>query len=121
MTRGEQQRDFIYIDDVVGGLMAALRAPDLEGRVLDLGTGTLHRLYDVVARIWELVQAPGQIRAGALPYRPGEVTAIPADVQRTRLLTGWTAQVSLRQGRGPARVRGQRKCPRTFPRSFPRR
>ena len=98
MTRGEQQRDFIYVDDVVGGLMAALRAPDLEGRVLDLGTGTLHRLYDVVAQIWALAQAPGQIRAGALPYRPGEVTAIPADVQRTRLLTGWTAQIPLRQG-----------------------
>lgn len=98
MTRGEQRRDFIYVDDVVDGLLAALRAPDIEGRVLDLGTGTLHRLYDVVAQIWEMAKAQGQIRAGALPYRPGEVTAIPADVQRTRLLTGWTARTSLRQG-----------------------
>jgi nucleoside-diphosphate-sugar epimerase len=107
MTKGEQQRDFVYVEDIVRGLVAAMAAPDIEGRVLDLGTGKLLRVLDVVERIWELTEARrceaacsevGRILAGALPYRPGEVSAIPADVERTRLLTGWEAQVSLDQG-----------------------
>ncbi|MBN1248453.1 MAG: NAD-dependent epimerase/dehydratase family protein [Anaerolineae bacterium] len=98
MTKGEQQRDFVFVDDVVDGLVAAGGAPDIEGRVLDLGTGQLRRLCDVVARIWELAGGQGRILPGALPYRPGEVPAIPANVRRTRLLTGWESKTSLDEG-----------------------
>lgn len=98
MTKGEQQRDFVFIDDVIRGLIAAIGAPRLEGRVVDLGTGVLYTVYDVVARIWDLADAQGQILAGALPYRPGEVSAISANVQRTRLLMGWEAMVPLDEG-----------------------
>ena len=98
MTKGEQQRDFVFVDDIVQGMLAAMRAPGIEGRVVDLGTGDLHRILDVVERIWDLIGSQGHVLAGALPYRPGEVPAIPADVQRTRLLTGWGAQISLDQG-----------------------
>jgi UDP-glucose 4-epimerase len=98
MTKGEQQRDFIFVDDVVTGLLAAGRVPDIEGRVLDLGTGRLRRIDDVIGRLWALSGAEGRILAGALPYRPGEVPAIPANVHRTELLTGWTSKVSLDEG-----------------------
>jgi nucleoside-diphosphate-sugar epimerase len=97
-TAGEQQRDFIFVEDVVAGLLAAAVAPGIEGRAVDLGTGRLRAVRDVVARIWELTAAEGRILAGALPYRPGEVSAIPADVARTRRLTGWTARVRLDEG-----------------------
>ncbi len=98
MTAGEQQRDFVFVEDVVGGLLAAAVAPGIEGRALDVGTGQLHRIRAVVERIWELSGARGRILAGALPYRPGEVSAIPADVDRTRRLTGWASQVELETG-----------------------
>ncbi len=98
MTSGEQQRDFIFVDDICRGLIAAATVPDIEGRVLDLGTGTLRTVRAVVERLWALMDAEGTIHAGVLPYRPGEVPAIPADVARTYRLTGWRAQVSLADG-----------------------
>lgn len=98
MTKGEQQRDFIYIADVIDGMLAAGRVEGLEGRTLDLGTGVLHSVQEVVAKIWALTGSGGEMRVGALPYRPGEVPAIPANVTRTRLLTGWEARVTLEQG-----------------------
>jgi len=98
MTAGQQQRDFIHVDDIVAGFMAAAVAPDIEGRALDLGTGTLHSIQEVVNLIWHLTGASGNILAGALPYRPGEVSAIPADVSRTYNLTGWQAKIGLEEG-----------------------
>ena len=98
MTAGEQQRDFIFVEDVIEGLMAAATAANIEGRALDVGTGQLHPIRSVVERIWDLADAQGEILAGALPYRPGEVPAIPADVALTRLLTGWEARVGLEDG-----------------------
>jgi nucleoside-diphosphate-sugar epimerase len=98
MTEGDQQRDFVFVDDVVDGFLAALTAPQVEGGAFDLGTETLHRVRDVVALIWQLTSARGQMRPGALPYRPGEVPAIPADAARTHQMLGWQAQVTLTEG-----------------------
>ncbi|MBN1487482.1 MAG: NAD-dependent epimerase/dehydratase family protein [Anaerolineae bacterium] len=99
MTPGQQKRDFIYVEDVVTGLLFAAVAPDdVNGRELDLGTGDLHTLYDVVSLIWQLTSATGDILAGALSYRPGEVPAIPSNVGRTRRLTGWQSRVDLATG-----------------------
>ena len=98
MTAGEQMRDFIYVEDVVRGSLAAATATHIDGRALDLGTGRLSRIRDVIEQVWQMTQAPGRIMAGALPYRAGEVTAIPAAFERTRRLTGWEARISLEQG-----------------------
>lgn len=98
MTPGEQRRDFIYVDDVVAGMLAAAVAPGIEGQSLDLGTGQAHAIQQVVARIWEITGSRGQMLPGALSYRPGEVMHIIADADRTARLTGWRARVSLKEG-----------------------
>lgn len=98
MTLGEQQRDFVYVEDVVEGLLAAATAPAIKGESLDLGTGEARTVLEVVQRIWALTGARGAIQAGALPYRPGEVMYLAADVERTARLTGWRAATSVDEG-----------------------
>lgn len=109
MTPGEQERDFIYVEDVVEGMLAAAQAPGIEGQSLDLGTGQVHAVREVVERIWAMVGARGRILAGALPYRPGEVMHLAADADRTARLTGWRAAVGLGEGlrRTVDGIRGQ--------------
>jgi nucleoside-diphosphate-sugar epimerase len=98
MTAGAQQRDFIFIEDIVDGLLAIISASNVEGRSLDLGTGHFTPLINVVQDIWKLTDARGLIMPGNLPYRQGEVTVIASNTRRTRLLTGWEASVSLQEG-----------------------
>jgi len=118
MTPGEQKRDFVYVQDVAKGLLAAATAPAVEGESLDLGTGQAHSVREVVGRIWEIVGAQGRILPGALPYRPGEAMRLVADADRTARLTGWRAATSLEEGlrrtiaemqrRGDTETRGHR-------------
>jgi UDP-glucose 4-epimerase len=98
MTPGEQERDFIYVGDVVNGLLAVADAPGIEGHSLDLGTGRVHTLREVVERIWTMTRAQGHILPGALPYRSGDVMHLVADADRTARLTGWRAMVGLEEG-----------------------
>jgi nucleoside-diphosphate-sugar epimerase len=98
MTPGEQQRDFITVGDVVDGLCVAASVAGIDGQSLDLGTGQVHTLREVVERIWDLAGAQGRILPGALPYRPGEVMFLAADADRTARLTGWRASNSLDEG-----------------------
>jgi UDP-glucose 4-epimerase len=98
MTPGGQARDFVFVDDVVSGMLAAAEAPGIEGESLDLGTGQAYAIRDVIARIWESTGAQGRIQLGALPYRPGEVMHSVADADRTARLTGWQAATTLEEG-----------------------
>jgi len=98
MTRGEQERDFVYVDDVVEGMLAAAGTPSVEGQSLDLGTGQVYAVRQVIEQIWAMTGARGQMLPGALPYRPGEVMHLVADADWTARLTGWRARVGLEEG-----------------------
>ncbi len=98
MTPGEQRRDFVYVDDVVAGMLAAVEAPGVEGDSLDLGTGQTHAVREVVERVWTMTGAQGQMLPGALPYRPGVAMRLVADADRAARLTGWRARVGLEDG-----------------------
>jgi nucleoside-diphosphate-sugar epimerase len=98
MTPGEQERDFIYVEDIVDAMMAAIEAPGIEGTSLDLGTGIGHAIRHVVERIWELTNAKGQVELGALSYRSGEAMRLVADADRTAQLIGWHATTPLEEG-----------------------
>jgi UDP-glucose 4-epimerase len=98
MTPGDQERDFIHVQDVVDGMLAAAKAAGIEGASLDLGTGTGRAIRHVVERIWQLTNAKGQIRLGALSYRSGEAMRLVADADRTSRLTGWRATTPLEEG-----------------------
>jgi nucleoside-diphosphate-sugar epimerase len=98
MTAGEQVRDWVYVDDVVDGLLAAAAARGVEGEYFELGTGVGHALAEVIQRLFELAGTLARPRPGALPYRPGEVMRLVADPRPARERLGWAAQVELDEG-----------------------
>ncbi|MCA9971194.1 MAG: GDP-mannose 4,6-dehydratase, partial [Anaerolineales bacterium] len=99
-----QERDWIYVQDVAAGLHAMLRRPLAAGETLDLGTGQLTSVADVVRQVYALVNAQqpegrrGQPLVGALPSRPGEDRRQIANVRKTQEQLGWETAVSLADG-----------------------
>ncbi|MGH7768824.1 MAG: NAD-dependent epimerase/dehydratase family protein [Candidatus Binatia bacterium] len=94
---GRRLLDWIYIDDVVDGLLAVARAPDVEGCTIDLGSGEMIPIREVVDRIVQLIGAPIKPSFGALPERPGEEIRA-ADVAYAQAKLGWKAATSLEEG-----------------------
>lgn len=98
MTAGDQQRDWIYVQDVVDGLRAMVNADLPPGATVDLGTGQLTSVADVVRQIYTLSSSAGRPLIGALPSRPGEAAAQVANAAHTRERLQWEAAVSLPDG-----------------------
>ncbi len=98
MTGGEQVRDWVFVDDVVDGLLAAAAAEDVDGENFELGTGFGHTLLEVVQRLFALVGTAARPRPGSLPYRPGEVMHLVADPRPAQERLGWSARTSLEEG-----------------------
>jgi nucleoside-diphosphate-sugar epimerase len=97
MTSGEQKRDWVYIEDVVDGILAAATASGIDGETVELGTGLATSIKEVATRLFELA-GKGQPLVGALPARPGEVPVMAADADRAEHLTGWRATIGIDEG-----------------------
>lgn len=100
LTKGEQLRDFVYIDDVVSAfdiLFARLVGSGPGYVECDLGSGMSISIREFVELAHSLAGSSTALLFGAVPYRPGEVMHTKADVAYLNQL-GWTAQTSLADG-----------------------
>jgi len=95
MTTGKQEKDWIYIDDIVAGFQALLRAELLPGITVELGTGRATRVADVVEELYRIVGHGGRPIIGAIPNRPGEDPRQIADAEQTAATINWRAGLSL--------------------------
>lgn len=72
ISSGKRAVDWIYIDDVVAGLLELGDAPDVEGCTIDLGSGLLTTIREVVEHLTKRANRPVQPLFGAIPDRPLE-------------------------------------------------
>lgn len=93
---GEQTRDFVHVDDVVSALIAAGEARDLNGAIINIGSGQETSINTLVAAV---AQATGKdIRPLHSTAQSGGVSRSVADITLAREKLGFTPQVSLEEG-----------------------
>lgn len=92
---GETSRDYTYIDDIVDGVVVALRRDD-PFRIYNLGGNRPVRLLDLVAVIERVTGRTARIRR--MPRQPGDVARTYADIERARKELGFAPKVGLEEG-----------------------
>ncbi len=98
MTRGDQQRDFVYVDDVVDALVLAGGSAGPAREVFNIGSGVGVPVRNVVSRIVELMGGTVRVRSGALETRADEIMEMSADITAARARLGWQPKTTLDQG-----------------------
>ena len=51
---GHQTRDYVYVDDVVSAMVAAATAPNINGLVINVGSGTETSIRELVKKVGEI-------------------------------------------------------------------
>ncbi len=97
LSSGKRQIDWIYVDDVVDGLIAAAQVPNIEGRTIDLGSGKLVPIQTIARLITQTMGSQIEPLFGAVPDRPMEQIRV-ADVEKTYATIGWKPKTSLEEG-----------------------
>lgn len=97
LMSGGREVDWVYIDDVVDGLIQlALAGPD-NGDYVDIGSGTLVTTGDVASRICDLAGTGVAPVLGAVPDRAMEQVRV-ADIGATDTILGWRPATGLDDG-----------------------
>jgi UDP-glucose 4-epimerase len=90
---GRQERDYVYVGDVVA---AALAAAEVEGGIFNVGTGratSVLELYDICRKV-----AGSELAAEHAPARVGELQRSVLDVSKAADELGWRPDTSLEEG-----------------------
>jgi UDP-glucose 4-epimerase len=91
---GTQERDYVYVTDVVEANVQAMHRGS--GMILNLGSGKGTSVLEVLRAIEQAVQRSVTPVFG--PPRIGEIQRIALDAARAGEVLGWNAKVSLEEG-----------------------
>jgi UDP-glucose 4-epimerase len=93
---GEQTRDFVYVDDVVGALIAAMMAQNVDRCTFNVGSGEETSINELAQHILDLADSSSNIIYS--PVESGGVSRLRADLTEARKRLGYTPRVTLQEG-----------------------
>jgi len=90
---GKQERDYVYVGDVVQSMLAAA---EVESGIFNVGTGkatSVLELYELCRKV-----AGSELAAKLAPARAGELQRSVLDIGKSERELGWRAETSLEEG-----------------------
>ena len=97
LSSGRRRADWVYVDDVVEGLLRAAVTPGIEGCAFDLGRGSLVSVREIVEQIANIAGGSAKPAFNKLPDRPFEQERA-ADTSFLLNRLGYQPQTELKQG-----------------------
>jgi UDP-glucose 4-epimerase len=92
--KGEQLRDYIYVEDLARAHIAPLKVKGFE--VYNVGTEVGTKVIDIIETTFSIVGY--RVPIDDLGERPGDVPASYASSEKLRKELGWEAEVGLEEG-----------------------
>jgi nucleoside-diphosphate-sugar epimerase len=98
VSKGEQLRDFCYIDDITKGIFKALDAPGAKGEVINLASGQAVSIRNILEKLIDVTKSKANPEFGAVPYRSGENMSLYANITKAKKLLDWSPEISFDEG-----------------------
>jgi len=95
----ETKRDFTYTEDTVNAMVKALEIDNIEGEIINIGTGQTHRMKDILALVkkeTETEEKPVELDKNRL--RPRDVEILVAANSKAKKTLGWTSTTTFEEG-----------------------
>ncbi|MDX1429227.1 MAG: GDP-mannose 4,6-dehydratase, partial [Rhodothermales bacterium] len=98
LSDGAQQRDFLYVDDVVDALISAARTSLPPGTVLNVCSGVGRPVEEIVDTVLEVMGKSVPILKGERTTRSDEIWEMSGDSSAAEAVLGWTPKTDFREG-----------------------
>lgn len=96
---GDETRDFVYVDDLVDGLMLAAVRPQANGEAINLGTGVQTKIGDLARLIIDICDSKSAIEYHP-PRKWDKSKHREANISKARDRVGYQPRVPIAEGLG---------------------
>jgi UDP-glucuronate 4-epimerase len=95
---GSSRRDYTYIDDIIQGVVAALRYKGPRFEIFNLGESQTTELRGLIELLERVLGKKAKIES--LPVQPGDVPVTFADISKARSLLDYNPSTDIEDGAG---------------------
>ena len=95
-TEGEQEWDYLYIDDILDVLFRLTEGSGIG--ITNLGSGQPVKIKDLIEKIKRLTNSGSDIRYGSISYRPDQVMYMCADISKLKAHLDWVPVTTMDEG-----------------------
>jgi len=93
---GSQTRDYVYVDDVISALVAAATAPNINGMVINVGSGIETSIRDLIKHVLDVTGGKAELIYNA--QTSGGVSRMRADLTLASQKLNYRPSISLLEG-----------------------
>jgi len=97
ISKGEQIRDFIYIDDVVSAIFLTLNNTTTHGKILNIASGSILSLKNVVKIIRKIIKK-GNPEFGKIAYKKNENMKVYCKIDNVKKKLKWKPKIKFVNG-----------------------
>lgn len=96
-SHGKQQRDFLYVDDVVSAILKTLNSKLSHGKIINIGSGKPVKLLKIMNLVKKII-GQGEMLLDRIKLRTDEPILIYPNLYRARTILKWRSKISLEKG-----------------------
>jgi nucleoside-diphosphate-sugar epimerase len=93
---GSQTRDYVYVDDVISGMVAAATAPNIDGMVINIGSGKETSIRDLIKCVQDVTGSNAEVIYNS--NTSGGVSRLCADLTLASQKLNYRASIGLEEG-----------------------
>ena len=97
VSKGDQIRDFCYVDDAVKAIILALKSKKINGEIFNIGSGRPIKIKKVINQICKKI-GRGKPQFGKIKYRKGENMKLYPSIKKARAKLKWKPRISFDRG-----------------------
>ena len=95
----EQTRDFLFVEDLVEGMLDVAVARGMNGEIINIGSGKETSVREVLTLVHKLAGSRANVlRFGAVPYRRNEIMHSWLDINKAKRIIKWAPGTGLEDG-----------------------
>ena len=98
MTSGVQERDYVYIGDVIDALVTSAMVAIPSGSVLNIGSGVGTPIRCMAKQILKIMGNPVNLSLGSVTTRDDEIMEMSADITAAKNTLNWEPKTTLPDG-----------------------
>ncbi len=95
-TKGDQERDFIYVGDFVEGMKKVIKSyENFKGEIFNLSAGKSYKLNEIIEYCKNYLNSSSTIEYGKIPYRENEMMKFELDISKFKRLANSNYEIDV--------------------------
>ena len=97
VSKGDQIRDFCYVDDAVNAIFLALASKKANGEIFNIGSGKPVKIRQAIKQICKII-GRGKPQFGKIKYRKDENMKVYPNIKKARIKLKWQPKIDFSRG-----------------------